>query len=83
MLSFFLFLAALGVRCCAWTFSSGGEWGLLSNCGAEASHSDGFSCCTPQGLEPSSSLVVAYRLICPTAYGIFLDQGLNPCSLHW
>ena len=24
-----LFLAALGLRCCAWAFSSGGEWGLL------------------------------------------------------
>ena len=25
----FLFLAALGLRCCAWAFSSCGEWGLL------------------------------------------------------
>ena len=24
-----LFLAALGLRCCAWAFSSCGEWGLL------------------------------------------------------
>ena len=26
---FYLFLAALGLRCCAWAFSSCGEWGLL------------------------------------------------------
>ena len=26
---FYLFLAALGLHCCAWAFSSCGEWGLL------------------------------------------------------
>ena len=25
----YLFLAALGLRCCAWAFSSCSEWGLL------------------------------------------------------
>ena len=25
----YLFLSALGLRCCAWAFSSCGEWGLL------------------------------------------------------
>ena len=25
----YLFLAVLGLCCCAWTFSSCGEWGLL------------------------------------------------------
>ena len=30
-----------------------------------------------------ASVVVVHRLSCPVAYGIFLDQGLNPCSLHW
>ena len=29
------------------------------------------------------SAVVVHRLSCPVAYGIFLDQGLNPYSLHW
>ena len=24
-----------------------------------------------------------HRLSCPAAYGIFLDQGLNSCPLHW
>ena len=26
---YYLFLAALGLRCCAWAFFSCGEWGLL------------------------------------------------------
>ena len=29
------------------------------------------------------SIVVAHRLSCSTAGGIFLDQGSNPCLLHW
>ena len=35
---FILFLAALGLRCCAWAFSSCSEWGLLSSCGVQVSH---------------------------------------------
>ena len=30
-----------------------------------------------------ASVVVALGLSCPTACGIFLDQGLNLCPLHW
>ena len=29
------------------------------------------------------SIVVAHRLSCCVACGIFLDQGLNLCPLHW
>ena len=29
------------------------------------------------------SVVVAHRLSCSAAGGIFLDQGSNPCLLHW
>ena len=29
------------------------------------------------------SVVVQHRLSCPTACGIFLTHGLNPCPLHW
>ena len=29
------------------------------------------------------SVVVALGLCCPGAHGILLDQGLNPCPLHW
>ena len=30
-----------------------------------------------------ASVVVGHRLSCPTAHGIFLDQGSNLCSLYW
>ena len=53
-----------------------GDWGLLSSCGAQASHCDGFSCCRATG-----SRVLGLR--CSTARGVFPDQGLNLCLLHW
>ena len=31
----------------------------------------------------TSSVVVAHGLSCSMACGIFPDQGLNPCLLHW
>ena len=34
-------------------------------------------------LECAVSAAVAYRLSCPAACGIFPDQRLNPCLLHW
>ena len=34
------------------------------------------------GLQSTGSVVVAHRLSCSTACGIFLDQGSNPCLLH-
>ena len=30
-----------------------------------------------------ASVVQPHGLSCPTASGIFLDQGLNLCPLHW
>ena len=30
-----------------------------------------------------ASVAMVHGLCCPTACGIFLDQGLNPCPLHW
>ena len=30
-----------------------------------------------------ASVAVAHGLSCSAACGIFLDQGSNPCSLHW
>ena len=35
------------------------------------------------GLQSTGSIVVAHGLSCYAAYGIFTDQGLNPCLLHW
>ena len=31
------------------------------------------------GLQSTESEVMAHRFSCPEAYGIFLDQGSNPC----
>ena len=64
-------------------------------CGAWASHCGGFSCCgaralgtrasvvVAHGLQSTISVVVAHGLSCSVACGIFPNQGLNPCSLHW
>ena len=35
------------------------------------------------GFQSLSSRVVVCGLSCPTACGVFLDQGSNPCPLHW
>ena len=35
------------------------------------------------GLWNSGSGVLVHRLRCPMAGGIFTDQELNPCPLHW
>ena len=67
-----LFLVVLGLRCC--------ERRLLSSCGAQVSHCDGFSL-QSTGSRGVYSVVAPHRLSCPTACGIFLDQGLNPCLL--
>ena len=31
----------------------------------------------------SCSIIVAHGVSCPEACEIFLDQGFNPCPLHW
>ena len=36
-----------------------------------------------RGLQSAGSVVVAHRLSCSVACGIFPDQGSNPCPLHW
>ena len=35
------------------------------------------------GFYSTGSIIVVRGLICSTACEIFLDQGLNPCLLHW
>ena len=84
-------------------FSSSGEWGLLSRCGALASHCGSFSCCRAQvlgqhtlqqwqhmgsvvvapRLQITGSIVVVHRFSVSMARGIFPDQELNSCLLHW
>ena len=78
-----LFLTALGLHCCSLAFSSDGKQGLLSSCGAQASHCCGFSLLWLLLLWGLGSRVESNRLSCSVACETFLDQGLNPCTLHW
>ena len=67
----------LGLLCCVGSSlvaAIGGSSSLLCA---------GFSLRRPFSLWSMGSVVVAYRLSCSTACGIFLDQGSNPCLLHW
>ena len=74
-----LFLAVLSLRCCSWAFSSCGEQRPL-HCHAQASPRGGFYC-GPQALG-SASVVTAHRFGCHAAWGIFLEQGIEPMTLH-
>ena len=58
----YLFLAVLGLRCCAQAFSGCGERGLLSSCSVQASHYCGVSCCRVQALGTRASVVAALGL---------------------
>ena len=69
LICIYLFMAAPGLCGCARAFS---------RCGAQASHGCDFLL-----QSRDCSVIVAHGLSCPTACGIFLDQGLNPCPLHW
>ena len=60
----YLFLAALGLRCCSWAFPSYGERALLftAYCSGQASHCGGFSCCGARALGTRASVIVACGL---------------------
>ena len=82
-------MAALGLRCCAQAFSSCGEQGLLfvavhglliTVASLVAEH--GLQVRGFQQLWHVGSVVVAHRLCCSVACGIFPDQGSNQCPLH-
>ena len=74
----YLFLAALGLRCCTWAFSSCGERGLLFRCGAWASHCSGFSCGGARALVVWASVVVALEL---SSCGLWaLEHRLSSCG---
>ena len=82
-LALFYLLAVLGLCCYTQAFSSG-ERGLLTSCGTQASHWGG-SHVVEHGLCAcrQASAVVALRLNFPEVCGIFPDQELNLCPLHW
>ena len=98
----FLFLAVLGLRCCAQAFSSCSERGLLfivvcgllifvaSLVGEHGLQAHGLqqlwhtgSVAVARRLQSACSVVVAHRLSCSAACGIFPGQGSNLCALHW
>ena len=57
----FLFLAALGLRCCAQA-SLVVVSGATLHCGVQASHCGGFSCCRARALGARASAVVTHGL---------------------
>ena len=86
---FYLFMVVLSLRCCV--FSSCGKWGLLSGCGAWASHYRGFlllwnwgSVVAAHGLYSAGSVNVAHAPSCPSR-GMWdpPGPGSNPCLLYW
>ena len=70
-----------------WAFVSASRLSLRAVrggfCGAKTSHCFGFSCCGTWALGEWALVVVPHGLSYPVACGIFLDQGSNPCPLHW
>ena len=66
-------------------FSSCRDWGLLSSCGAWASHGGGSPYSGAPALAAQASIVVVRGHDCPAAGGIFLDQGSKPvpCLGRW
>ena len=71
-----------------------GEQGPLPSGCARASHCGGLplqhslwgmkaSVVAAPGVLGIGSVVVKHGLSCSTAWGIFPDQGLNPCLQHW
>ena len=46
-------------------------------------HYGGFSCCRAQVLEHTGFSAYGVGTQIPTACGIFPNQELNPCPLHW
>ena len=75
---FYLFMAVLGLRFCVRAFSSCGKWGPLFFIVVR-----GPLLLWSTGSRRASSVVVAHGPSCSVACGIFPDQGLNPCPLHW
>ena len=58
----YVFIVALGLRCCTQAFSSSSEWWFLSGCRVWASHCGGLSCGRALALGTWASGVAACRL---------------------
>ena len=83
IINYYLFiLAVLGLCCYTWVFSSCGGQGLLL-VAVRRLLIVVASVCWAWALGSLASEVVVHRLSCSVACGIFLEQGLNLCPLHW
>ena len=79
---FFNFLAVLGLRFCARAFSGCGKQGPLF-IAVRGPLTIAASLVGSTGSRRADSVVVAHGPSCSAACGIFPDQGLIPCPLHW
>ena len=93
ILFIYLFLAVLGLHCCigcslvvvrglliAVAFLATEH--RLQACGLHWLWHMGSVVAAPR-LGSAASVVVVHKLSCAMAFGIFPDQGLNSCLLHW
>ena len=85
----YLFVAVLGLCCCAIfpLVAVGGDVslavvpGFVTAVAPLVEHR--LQAQGVQQLQHVGSEVVAHRLSCSETYGIFLDQGSNPCPQRW
>ena len=56
---------------------------VFSSCSVLASHCNGLSWCRAWAQGTWAAIAVAHWRSGLVACGIFLDQGSNPCPLHW
>ena len=86
---FFFFIFIFFYFWLCWVFVSVRGLSLVvASGGHSSSRCAGLSLSRPlllqsTGSRRAGSVVVAHRLSCCVACGIFPDQGSNPCPLHW
>ena len=78
VLFIYLFMAALGLRCCMQAFSSCGERGATLHHGVRASHCRGFSCFGAPAVGVWASVVVARGL--SSCGSQALERRLSSCG---
>ena len=76
-----IYLFVLNFLCWTQAFSRWGKQGLLSSWGAQPFSCGGFSCGTQFLVRGLSSCSRWAQL--PHGMWVFLNQGSNPCLLHW
>ena len=76
-------MAALGLCCCAWGFSSCSKQGLLSSDGAQASHCRGFSSCRAQAPGCEKNPLIWYPSFPSFRFFFMFLTPLLPNTLQW